>query len=68
MEELILSQRISVVEPFTSGEPLPPGGAADAALSEEIPDSALDGGGSLEAEDFVRCLKSFGVFLRGIFG
>lgn len=61
MKEFILSEMSSVVEPFEVHDPLPAGGAADAALSEEITGQGLKGN-EADALDLGRSI----IFIRGL--
>lgn len=62
MKDFILSEMSSVVEPFQVLYPLPAGGAADAALCEEISGQGIKDN-EADAPDSGGCLR----ILRGLF-
>lgn len=61
MKEFILSEMSSVVEPFEARGPLPAGGAADAALSEEITGQGIKGNEAdpLDLGVYISLLRGF---------
>lgn len=65
MKEFFLNEMTSVVEPFEVHAPLPAGGAADAALSEEITGQGLKGN-EADALDLGRSIKILRGLCRGM--